>query len=116
VCIELTNQRTRIDRDDGSDWVYQYAMLGRVIAGIRLRVDAKEVAGPKVDCTVDTIANHRNTGGMCVGGVDLQGKPAQPVVLSASRRAPGVLGYRMMAEHCGEMARIRRRQMKMTER
>jgi hypothetical protein len=39
---------------------------------------------------------------------------AEEAFRSASRLAPSVAGYRMMAEHCGEMARTRRRQMTMT--
>jgi hypothetical protein len=39
---------------------------------------------------------------------------AQEAFQSASRLAPAVSGYRMMAEHCGEMARAQQRNMTLT--
>jgi hypothetical protein len=51
--------------------------------------------------------------GMCLREAGRWGE-AEEAFKSASRLAPGVTGYRMMAEHCGEMARSRRRQMTMT--
>jgi uncharacterized protein HemY len=39
---------------------------------------------------------------------------AQEAFQSTSRLAPAVSGYRMMAEHCGEMARAQQRNMTLT--
>jgi uncharacterized protein HemY len=39
---------------------------------------------------------------------------AEEAFQSASRLAPSVASYRMMAEHCGEMVRAQQREMEMT--
>jgi hypothetical protein len=39
---------------------------------------------------------------------------AEEAFVSASRLAPGVAGYRMMADHCGQMVRAQQREMEMT--
>jgi hypothetical protein len=51
--------------------------------------------------------------GMCLREAGRWGE-AEEAFQSASRLAPGVTGYRMMAQHCGEMARGQQRDMRMT--
>jgi hypothetical protein len=51
--------------------------------------------------------------GMCLREAE-RWNEAQEAFQSASRLAPGVSGYRMMAEHCGEMARGQQREMTLT--
>jgi hypothetical protein len=51
--------------------------------------------------------------GMCLREAE-RWNEAQEAFQSASRLAPAVSGYQMMAEHCGEMARAQQREMTMT--
>jgi hypothetical protein len=51
--------------------------------------------------------------GMCLREAE-RWNEAQEAFQSASRLAPAVSGYQMMAEHCGEMARAQQREMTLT--
>jgi len=57
------NQRTRVNREDGAYWVYQYDDLGQVISGRKYWGDGTEVAGQQFDYAFDTIGNRTETGG-----------------------------------------------------
>ena len=57
------NQRTRATLGDGTYWVYQYDVLGQVVAGRRYWADGTEVAGQQFEYRFDDIGNRDTTGG-----------------------------------------------------
>ena len=63
------NQRTRVNMDDGSFWIYEYDKLGQVISGKRYWSDWTPVAGQQYEYAFDDIGNRSSTksGGDSVG-------------------------------------------------
>ncbi len=64
------NQRTRVNLDDGSFWIYEYDKLGQVVSGKRYWSDWTPVAGQQYEYAFDDIGNRTSTkaGGDDAGG------------------------------------------------
>ena len=58
----LANQRTRVSRQDGSSWLYEYDALGQVIRGRRYWADGTPVAGQQYEFAFDDIGNRETAG------------------------------------------------------
>ena len=55
------NQRTRVNLDDGSFWIYEYDKLGQVVSGKRYWSDWTPVAGQQFEYGFDDIGNRSST-------------------------------------------------------
>src|SRR5207249_5657555 len=55
------NQRTRLDPDDGSHWIYTYDSLGQVITGKKYWPNGTPVAGQQFEYNFDDIGNRNWT-------------------------------------------------------
>ena len=55
------NQRTRVNLDDGSFWIYEYDKLGQVVSGKRYWSDWTPVAGQQYEYAFDDIGNRTST-------------------------------------------------------
>src|SRR5213079_2226791 len=55
------NQRTRLDPDNGSHWIYTYDSLGQVITGKKYWSDNTPVAGQQFEYNFDDIGNRNWT-------------------------------------------------------
>ncbi len=67
------NQRTRVNLEDGSFWIYEYDKLGQVTSGKRYWNDWTPVAGQQLEYGFDDIGNRTSTkAGGDAGGAGLR--------------------------------------------
>src|SRR5437588_4596512 len=55
------NQRTRVQLNDGSFWIYQYDALGQVTSGKKYWADGRPVPGQQFEYGFDDIGNRSST-------------------------------------------------------
>lgn len=88
------NQRTRVNIDDASFWLYEYDSLGQLISGKRYWNDWTPVAGQQYEYAFDDIGNRTSTkAGGDSTGADLRSASYTANALNqyTSRDVPGYL-------------------------
>src|SRR5437016_4027562 len=74
------NQRTRVQLNDGSFWIYQYDALGQVTSGKKYWSDGTPVPGQQFEYGFDDIGNRGST----KAGGDQSGAGLRPATYSAN--------------------------------